>query len=40
MTHLTLSKNVAHNVAKEKTILGTMEALAQMYENPSMNKKM
>ena len=31
---LTLSKNVAHNVAKEKTMVGTMQALAYMHEKP------
>ena len=30
---LMLSKNVAHNVAKEKTTMGLMQALAEMYEN-------
>ena len=36
---LTLSKNIAHNVAKEKTIMGMMQALAAMYKKPSTNNK-
>ena len=36
---MTLSKNVAHNVAKEKTTMGLMQALAEMYEKPSVNNK-
>ena len=36
---LTLSKNVAHNVAKEKTTAGLMKALSDMYEKPSANNK-
>ena len=36
---LTLSKNVAHNVAKEKTTVGMMKALAEMYKKPSGNNK-
>ena len=36
---LTLSKNLAYNVAKEKTTLGIMQALADMYEKPSTNNK-
>ena len=39
MIQLTLSKNVAHNVAKEKMIVGMMQALADMYEKPSANNK-
>ena len=35
--HLTLSKNVTHNVAKEMTTMGMMQALAEMYEKPSTN---
>ena len=35
----TLSNNVAHNVAKEKTTMGMMQALADMYEKPSVNNK-
>ena len=34
---LTLSKNVAHNVAKEKTTAGLMKVLSDMYEKPSTN---
>ena len=36
---LTLSKNVAHNVAKEKTTEGLMKVLSDMYEKPSANNK-
>ena len=36
---LTLSKNVAHNMAKEKTTVGMMQVLAEMYEKPSVNNK-
>ena len=36
---LTLSKNVAHNVAKEKTTVGMMQALTEMYKKPSANNK-
>ena len=36
---LMLSKNVAHNVAKEKTIVGMMKALTEMDEKPSANNK-
>ena len=36
---LTLSNNVAHNMAKEKTTMGMMQALAEMYEYPSTNNK-
>ena len=37
---MTLSKNVAHNLAKEKTTVGMMKTLAEMYEKPSAKKKM
>ena len=30
---------MAHNVAKEKTTLGMMQALTDMYEKPSVNNK-
>ena len=36
---LTLSKNLAHNVAKEKTTAGMMKVLTDMYEKPSANNK-
>ena len=36
---MTLSKNVAHNVAKEKTTAGMMKVLSDMYEKPSANNK-
>ena len=36
---LTLSKSVAHNVVKEKTIADLMKALSGMYEKPSTNNK-
>jgi hypothetical protein len=36
---LSLSKPVAHNVAKEKTTAGLMAALSRMYEKPSANNK-
>ena len=36
---LALSKNVTHNVAKEKTTVGMMQALAEMYEKPSANNR-
>uniref|UniRef100_A0A0D3DKA6 GAG-pre-integrase domain-containing protein n=2 Tax=Brassica TaxID=3705 RepID=A0A0D3DKA6_BRAOL len=36
---LTLSKNVAHNVAKEKTTEGLMKVLSDMYEKISANNK-
>ena len=36
---LMLSKNIAHNVAKEKTTAGLMKALSDMYEKPSANNK-
>ena len=37
---LTLSKNVTHNMEKEKTIVGMMKALVEMYKKPSVNNKM
>ena len=36
---LTLSRNVAFNIAKEKTTAGLMAALSSMYEKPSTSKK-
>ena len=36
---LTLSRSVAHNVVKEKTIANLMKALSGMYEKPSVNNK-
>ena len=36
---LTLSRSVAHNVVKEKTITDLMKALSGMYEKPSANNK-
>ena len=39
MIHLTLSKNVAHNVVKEKTSMGMMKTLAEIYKKPSVNNK-
>ena len=36
---MTLSKNVAHNVAKEKSTMGLMKGLSDMYEMPSVNNK-
>ena len=36
---LTLSNNVTHNVAKEKTNVGMMQALADMYEKLFANNK-
>ena len=36
---LTLSRSVAHNVVKEKTIADLMKALSGMYEKPSTNNK-
>ena len=40
MFRFTLSKNAAHNVAKKKTTVGLMQALAEMYEKPFTNNKM
>ena len=39
VVRLTLSKNVAHNVAKEKTTAGLMKVSFDMYEKPSANNK-
>ncbi|KAE8684911.1 Actin-depolymerizing factor 1 [Hibiscus syriacus] len=36
---LTLSRNVAFNIAKEKTTTGLMAALSSMYEKPSASNK-
>ena len=36
---LTLSRSVAHNVVKEKTIADLIKALSGMYEKPSANNK-
>ena len=36
---MTLTKNVAHNVATEKTTVGLMKVLLDMYEKPSANNK-
>ena len=36
---LSLSKNVAFNILKEKTAKGIMEALSNMYEKPSVANK-
>ena len=36
---LTLSRSVAHNVVKEKTIVNLMKALFGMYEKPFANNK-
>ncbi|KAK4484813.1 hypothetical protein RD792_007410 [Penstemon davidsonii] len=36
---LTLSRNVAFNIAKEKTTAGLMKALSNMYEKPSASNK-
>ncbi|WVZ16376.1 hypothetical protein V8G54_009358 [Vigna mungo] len=36
---LTLSRNVAFNIAKEKTTVGLMTALSSMYEKPSASNK-
>uniref|UniRef100_A0A803KNZ0 Retrovirus-related Pol polyprotein from transposon TNT 1-94 n=1 Tax=Chenopodium quinoa TaxID=63459 RepID=A0A803KNZ0_CHEQI len=36
---LTLSRNVAFNIAKEKTTTGLMKALSSMYEKPSTSNK-
>ena len=36
---LTFSKNVAHNVVKEKTTAAMMKALSDMYDKPSVNNK-
>ena len=39
MIRLILSRLVAHNVTKEKTIAELMAALSRMYEKPSANNK-
>ena len=36
---LTLSRSIAHNVIKQKTIADLMKALSGMYEKPSANNK-
>ena len=36
---LSLAKTVAHNILKEKTTVGLMEALTKMYEQPSAANK-
>ena len=36
---LSLSNNVAHNVVKEKMIVGMMQTLVDMYEKPLANNK-
>ena len=36
---MSLAKSVAHNILKEKTTVGLMEALAKMYEQPSAANK-
>ena len=36
---LSLAKSVAHNILKEKTTVGLMAALAEMYEQPSVVNK-
>lgn len=36
---LTLSRNVAFNIAKETTTKGLMDVLANMYEKPSASNK-
>ena len=39
LIQLTLSRNVAFNIVKEKTTSGLLKALSNMYEKPSsMNK--
>ena len=39
LIRLTLSRNVAFNIVKEKTMSGLLKALSNMYEKPSaMNK--
>jgi hypothetical protein len=37
---LSLSRSIAHNVVKEKTTVGLMAALSNMYEKSSTNNKM
>lgn len=36
---LTLSRNVAFNIAKEKTTAGLMKTLSNMYKKPSASNK-
>ena len=36
---LTLSRSIAHNVIKQKTIADLMKALSGMYEKPLTNNK-
>lgn len=36
---MTLSKNLVHNVTKEKSTIGLMKVLSDMYKKPSMNNK-
>ncbi|GMP46977.1 hypothetical protein CsSME_00014931 [Camellia sinensis var. sinensis] len=36
---LTLSRNITFNIAKEKTTVGLMVALSNMYEKPSASNK-
>ena len=36
---MTLSKNLAHNVANEKMIMRMMQVLADIYEKPPVNNK-
>ena len=39
MIRLTLSKNVAHNIVKEKITMGMMQSLTDIYEKPLTNNK-
>jgi len=39
VVRLSLSRNVAFNIAKEKTTAGLMKALSSMYEKPSVSNK-
>ena len=39
LIRLTLSRNVAFNIVKEKTTSGLLKALSNMYEKPSAMKK-
>jgi hypothetical protein len=39
MIPLSLEMSVAFNILKEKTMKGLMDALAKMYEKPSMSNK-
>ena len=36
---LTVSRSIAHNVVKEKTMMDLMKALSSMYEKPLANNK-